>query len=174
MKLQLKAWSMPILIVIIIFGGIAIAQWGGYWETTSEGGGGNGGGRGRGEVSESEVADYEPGDIRGSYTFDDVSSIFNIDPKILLSAFGLPTDLDPVSIRTGDLESYYEGSGVEVGNGSVKIFVGLYKDLPVDLDLDSYLPTSAVALIKAANSNLAVEQEAYLLSNKIDFIPVIE
>lgn len=167
--MKIKPIWLALLTLVIIFGGIGIAQLTNLWSTDS-GEGGNGGGNGRSRTV--EAGEYDPDEIRGSFSFETVSVAFEIEPEVLLAAFGLPTDLDPADLRTGDLEALYEGSGVEVGNGSVKMFVALYKNLPIEIDVESFLPIPAVEAIRQANPNLTTEQAGYLLSNEIDFLPI--
>lgn len=168
--MKVKPIWLALITLVIIFGGIGIAQLTNVWSTESEGGGG-GNGNGGGRSRTIEVGDYAPEDIRGSFSFQNVSDAFGIEPAILLNAFGLPADTDPNDFRTGDLETLYEASGVEVGNGSVKMFVALYKNLPVEIDVESFLPAPAVEAIRQFNTHLTAEQEGYLLSNEIDFVP---
>ena len=67
--MKIKPAGMAILAVAVILGGIGLAQLAGLWQATSTGGGGGGGGGGRNR----QViipGDYEPDDIRGSFTLE--------------------------------------------------------------------------------------------------------
>lgn len=171
--MKIKPIWLALIILIIIFGGIGLAQVTNLWNTSFSGGGGGGGG-GNGQNGIVAVGDYKPDEIRGSFSFAQVASGFDITPEVLLTAFGLPSDLDPANIRTKDLENLYAESGVDVGNGSMKIFVALYKGLPIELDFNNYLPRTAVEAIQKTNPNLSTDQVAFLQSNVIDFQPTME
>lgn len=164
--MKIKPALLALITIVIILGGIGIAQLSGIWSTTSNGGSeGGGGGYGGGRNETVTAGSLEPEDIRGSFTFASVATAFEIDPAVLLTAFGLPADLDPADLRTGDLEALYESSGLDIGNGSVKIFVSMYKNIPMDLEEDSYLPVTAIDIIQAASPDLTAEQQAFLISN---------
>ena len=47
--------------------------------------------------------------------------------------------------------------GKEVGTGSVRYFVALYKGLPIEVEEDTYLPKTAVEILKA-KARLTEEQ----------------
>ena len=68
-----------------------------------------------------------------------------------------------------DLEAAYANleEDVEIGTGSVKMFVALYSGLPYTLSGDEYLPQSAVELLKA-KANLTEDQVAFLDTHGID------
>ena len=120
------------------------------------------------------AGEYNPEDIRGSYTFDDVSTLFEVPAEELRTAFGLPQDVDLTVFRTGDLESVYAdqlAEDQEMGNSSVQLFVALYKGLPYPLIEDNYLPTAAVDLLKA-NATLAPEALAYLETHTLPLTPL--
>jgi len=165
--MKIKPWIMAALIMVILFGGIGVARLTGLWNTSFNGGRGNGSGQREPIVPGA----YEPADIRGSFTFADVATAFDIDAKVLLNSFGLPESTDPTTIKNKDIETLYKASGYEVGNGSVKIFVALYKNLPLTIDYSSYLPRPAVEAILAVNPDLTSEQKSYLASNVIDYLP---
>jgi len=166
--MKIKPWIMSVLILVILFGGVGIARLTGLWVTTY-GSGGNG--EGNGQRKPIVSGSISPEDIRGSFSFSDVAAAFNIDTKVLLNAFGLPESTNPATIKNKDIEKLYEESGFEVGNGSVKIFVALYKNLPIAIDNTTYLPRPATEAIYAANPNLTADQIAYLETNTIDYLP---
>lgn len=164
--MKIKSWIMAVLIIVILFGGIGIARLSGLW-VTSYGNGGNGNGQ-REPIASGSIG---PEDIRGSFSFADVATAFDIDAKVLLKAFGLPESTNPATLKNKDIEKLYEESGYEVGNGSVKIFIALYKNLPITIDNTTYLPQPAAEAIYAANPDLTAEQIAYLETNTIDYLP---
>lgn len=109
---------------------------------------------------------YNPDDIRGSYGFKDVSEIFDIPMDILLEAFQVPDSIDGNTLMNKDLEARITTlEDVEVGNGSVKLFVAFYNNLPYDfVASDDYLPKHAVQMLKTLD-HLTDEQKAYLDSH---------
>jgi len=114
--------------------------------------------------------EYNPADIRGSYSFDNVSSLFNIPLEDLGRAFGLSDGEDIANFKNKDLESRYEdlkSQGKEVGNDSVKNFVSLYTGLPYDLSEDTYLLKPAIDILKRV-AVLSQEQITYLESHTVD------
>lgn len=152
--MKMKTTTIAILVLVIIFGGVGITSALGWWSTTTS----------RQPVKYTKGAvtgEYNPADIRGSYTFDDVATLFGIQGDVLKQAFNLPEETDLKVFKTKNLEGLYENSPVEIGNGSVKLFVALYLNLPYTLT-DDYLTERAVELIKGNNSSLTQEQLDYL------------
>lgn len=158
MKIQSKGLGFCML--ILIFGGIGLTLFTGQWTTVSS-------------KEPSKYKDlgleeqYNPADIRGSYTFGEISSLFKIDTEILQKAFLLPEEINISEFASKNLEGLYEGLDQEIGNGSVQLFVALYLNLPYTLG-DDYLPSSAVELIKSNNTQLTATQIEYLNSHSIN------
>ena len=156
--MKIKMWLVALLIFAVLFGGIGITMLTGDWATTTEKV------PSKYETGES-AGEYNPEDIRGSYTFSDVSEAFGIDLSVLYDAFGIPAGTDGSALHTKDIEASY--GEAEIGNGSVQAFVALYKGLPITL-IDTYLTTRGVALVLDANPNLTQEQKDYLAQHQID------
>ncbi|MGE5378802.1 MAG: hypothetical protein ACM3XO_27420 [Bacteroidota bacterium] len=152
--------SMTIIILVTIFGGIAFASAMGWWATESS--------KVPVVFAEGEFAGQaNPADIRGSYTFGDISNSFNVAPAVLAQAFGVQTD-DPAAFAVKELESLYADSGFEIGTTSVRLFVAYYVGLPFDTTgQEIYLPRTATEILLAKN-NLAPEQLAYLEKYTVD------
>ena len=146
--------SLTIVIFVTIFGGIAFASAMGWWATESS--------KVPAAFAEGEFAGQaNPADIRGSYTFGDISNSFDVAPAVLVQAFGVQTD-DPAAFAVKELESLYADSGFEIGTTSVRLFVAYYVGLPFDTTgQEIYLPRSATEILLAKN-NLTPEQIAYL------------
>jgi len=155
--MKIKSIFLAILIPAVILGGMAVMNT--LDLTTSETT------REPAKFSEGEAAgEYNPEDIRGSYTFDDVSRLFEIPAEELRVAFGLPEDVDLTFFRTGDLEAVYEDQLAEdqdMGNSAVQLFVAIYKGLPYPMTEENYLPQAAVEILKS-HSELDAEILAYL------------
>lgn len=164
--MKIKPLAMALVILLVIFGGIGATMAMGVWSTTSN------------KVPATfkdgvNAGEANPADIRGSYTFSDISSSFKVDATVLLTTFGFPADKDPAQTKAKDLEARYAGLAHEIGTGSIRLFVALYKNLPIDLD-DTYLPAPAVPVILAANPNLTAEQKAHLESHQVDLGPAAD
>lgn len=93
------------------------------------------------------VGQPSPSDIRGSYTWDDISKAFNIPSSLLMEAFGSSSSSDKVS----SLEALYLGKtpeGQEIGTDSARLFVSLYTALPHVREAGTILPQSAIDVLK--------------------------
>jgi hypothetical protein len=146
--------SLTLIILVTIFGGIALASAMGWWATESS--------KVPAAFAEGEFAGQaNPADIRGSYTFGDISNSFDVAPAVLAQAFGVRTD-DPAAFAVKELEALYALTDFEIGTTSIRLFVAYYTGLPFDTtDQEIYLPNSATAILVAKN-NLTPEQLAYL------------
>jgi hypothetical protein len=154
MKIRLKL--LAILVPVILFGGIALAMAVGVWSTETD--------KQPAVYTGGDYAgEYNPADIRGSYTFEDISGLFKIDLQVLYEAFGVPEGTS--GMKSKDLEGIYgEESGV--GNESMQVFVGLYKNLPITLE-DAFLPRTAAEVLLRDNPALTEEQKAYIASHTV-------
>ena len=156
--MKIKLWQIALIIIIVIFGGIGIAMLTGDWVTESD--------KVPAKFTTGDFAgEYNPEDIRGSYTFQDVADTFQIDLAVLYDAFGIPADTDGTAIKSKDIEAQY--GEAEIGNASMQLFVGLYKGLPVAL-IDSWLTPKAAQIILEANPNLTQEQLDYIATHQVD------
>jgi len=175
--MKIKNWHMGLIVLIVIFGGIAMTMAFNLWNTEG-GGGGNGSGSGQGS-GDSQVpvtfkvgefaGKYNPADIRGSYSFGHISELWEIPLTELGTAFGLGAIENLADFRCGDLEAAYANleEDVEIGTGSVKVFVALYTGLPYTLSGDEYLPQPAAELLKA-KATLTEEQRTFLDTHSVD------
>ncbi|MBI9048179.1 MAG: hypothetical protein JEZ00_02070 [Anaerolineaceae bacterium] len=147
--------------IFFIFGGIMASTWLGWWQTKST------------KVparfsSENYIEQYNPADIRGSYTFGEVSSLFNIPLSDLKIAFALSYD-DISIIQLNQLEEIFTeaaDNGKEIGTSSVQLFTAYYNNLPFDA-MDEYLPQSAVSIL-LEKAQLSVERITYLESHTVN------
>ena len=175
--MKIKNWHMGLIVLIVIFGGIAGTMAFNLWNTEG-GGGGNGSGSGQGS-GDSQVpvtfkvgefaGEYNPADIRGSYSFGHISELWGIPLAELGTAFGLETIENLADFNCKDLEAAYANlkEDVEIGTGSVKVFVALYSGLPYTISGDEYLPQSAVEILKA-KATLTEDQVAFLDTYSVD------
>lgn len=161
--MKIKQYQIGVLIVVILFAGIGLFEGVGLWKTESDK-----------TPSKFKEGLYEgqanPADIRGSYSFMDVSNAFGIEEDVLKEAFLIEPSVNASDVFNKDLESLYEG--LEIGNGSVKAFVALYVKLPYDYE-DDYLFESAVRLIEAKRQDLNESEVAYLRSHTIEDVSKI-
>lgn len=158
--MKIKMHIIAISVFVILFGGIGIAMATGTWSTSSD--------KVPATYKDGAFAgEYNPEDIRGSYTFEEVSTLFKIDLNILYEAFGISKETDGSDMKTKDLEVLYEDAENEIGNGSVQVFVALLKNLPIALD-DVYLPEPAIDIIINENSELTKEQLDYLSTHGVE------
>jgi len=169
--MKIKNWHMGLIVLIVIFGGIAMTMAFNLWKTEGgEGGQGNGGNRVPVTSKVGEFAgEYNPADIRGSYSFGHISELWGIPLAELGTAFGLGAIDNLVDFKCSDLHEAYANleEDVEIGTGSVRIFVGLYTGLPITLVDDEYLPQSAVEILKT-KVILTEEQGIFLDTHSVD------
>ncbi len=161
MKIQSKALGM--IVMVVIFGGIGLTSAFNLWRTESL--------KVPVKFIEGQFAgEYNPADIRGSYTFGDINRNFRIPLEVLAQAFGVTGVEDVASFQNKNLESLYgylKDQGKEIGNASVKLFVALYTGLPYQMDEPTYLPAPAVTILKE-RGGLTAEQLAYLDAHGVD------
>jgi len=169
--MKIKSWHMGLIVLVVIFGGIAMTMAFNLWNI--EGGGGGQGTEGvlvpvTFQVGEF-AGEYNPADIRGSYSFGHISELWEIPLAELGTAFVLGSIDNLADFRCGDLHEAYANleEDVEIGTGSVKAFVALYTSLPYTLADDEYLPQSAVELLKA-KANLTEDQVEFLDTHSVD------
>lgn len=158
----MKLTSKPLALILmsILFGSIAFTTAMGWWATESS--------KSPALYTEGQAAgQYNPADIRGSYTFGEISTLFNIPLDDLKTAFLLPQDTDAAAFKVNLLETIYTGSEVEVGTGSIRLFVAWYSGLPYTPDEDSYLPLEALNILRE-KAALTPEQLSYLESHVIN------
>ncbi len=160
--MKLKNSHIGVLIVLILIGGIYVAKGFDLWATESE----------KIPVKLSEgvgAGTYDPFDIRGSYTFEEIARLFEIDITLLAEAFQLGDANAANARQSKDLEAMYGElpAGVEIGNESVQVFVAIMKELDIE-GADAYLPTSAVQVLLRANPQRSDEIMSYLDSHQID------
>ena len=145
---------LAIIVLVVLFGGIAFSSVMGWWITEST--------KQPVTFTEGEFAGQaNPADIRGSYTFGDIAKSFDVTPEVLAKAFGITTG-EPNVFAVKELEAMNLDSGYEIGTVSVRLFVAYYTGLPFDTTgQEIHLPQSATDIL-LAKGNLTPEQIAYL------------
>lgn len=153
-KSKVKAIFLAPIILVMMFGGIMITSALGLYTTEND--------KVPNRIEEGDAAgSYDPEEIKGSYSLQEVSDLYDIPGDVLIQAFGLPVDTDLNTFKSKNIEELYEGAAYEIGNGSLKTFVALYQNLPIGLG-DEFLPQTAVDLILEHNLELTDEQILYL------------
>ena len=152
--MTLTSKPLAVIVLVIMFGGIAFSSAMGWWVTEST----------KQPVTFTEgdfAGQANPADIRGSYTFGDIAKSFDVTPEVLAQAFGI-TEGDPAAFAVKELEAISLESGYEIGTASVRLFVAYYAGLPFDTTgQEIYIPQSAADIL-LAKGNLTPEQIAYL------------
>jgi hypothetical protein len=160
--MKLKSIPLAIILFVILFGGIALTTALNWWQTE--------GSKQPARFESGEAAgEFNPADIRGSYTFGDIERAFGVPSADLAAAFAIETE-DPAAFAIKDLESIYAelaAAGTEIGTTSVRYFVALYTGLPYTLTGDVYLLRPAVEML-IARGGLTDEQTAYLLAHTVE------
>lgn len=102
----------------------------------------------------------DPGDIRGSFTFSDISSLYGVPLEDISSAFGQSVQT-AAALKCKDLETLYADSTEEIGTASMRMFVAFYLGLPYEPAEDAFLPDSAAKVLKEKGT-MTSEQSSYL------------
>ena len=152
--MMLNSKALTAILFAVLFGGIALASAAGWWATESS--------KIPVTFTEGEFAGQSnQADIRGSYTFGDISKSFAVSPELLAQAFGVEA-ANPATFAVKDLEAIYLDSGYEIGTASIRLFVAYDTGLPFDTtDQEIYLPQTATNIL-LTQANLTADQLAYL------------
>lgn len=120
------------------------------------------------------AGEYNPADIRGSYTFGEVSDLFGVPLVDLQIAFRIPSDLDAAGFQLKSMEALFGELPVEIGTESVRMFVAMYCGLPYDLDAadETYLFPEAVEIL-ISRAQTSSEEIDYLNDHIVPLMPDI-
>lgn len=164
--MKIKISTLAISMLVIVFGGILIASVLGVWGSKSE----------LEEINaryDGIEAALDPAQIRGSFSFAEVSEFFSVPLDVMAEGFMLPKSVDPHYFYNRDMEGLFGAvltEDQEIGNASVQYFVALYTGLPYQLSEEIYLPQPAVDILKA-QAQLTDEQIAYLDAHTVQIDP---
>lgn len=138
--MKLRKNYLAVILVVILFGGIGLSNLLGFWSTSSS--------KVPAVFKDGEFkGQSNPEDIRGSYTFKDLENNFGVPVNILAKAFGIDEE-NADTFKNKDLETRYSNLDKEIGTGSVRLFVALYKGLPFNFEgEETYLPEAAVKIL---------------------------
>lgn len=160
--MKVKSSTIAIIVLAVIFGSVAYTSVTGQWKTKTD--------KVPATYTEGALSgQYNPADIRGSYTFANIETSFGIPADELAAAFDIK-GRDNAALQVKELETIYAAQaaqGKEIGTDSVRIFVALYKGLPITLTDTSYLPQPAVEILKA-KATLTAEQLSFLDKHTVD------
>ncbi len=155
--MKVKPIVIVVIVIAIVVGGILLSMALGAW-TTEE----------KKEPAKNADGSYIASDIRGSYTFGNVSQYYNIPLDSLASAFGVdPANAE--SFRVSDVSTLFGGedADVEIGTGAVKLFVAFYLGQETDLgDSSTMLPAAAVQVLRMEGKPTE-QQIAYMEMHKL-------
>ena len=132
--------ALGIVTVVVMFIGIGVSMLLGVWNVESS----------KKPVlikAGAFVGQPSPSDIRGSYTWEDISKAFGIPAKLLIEAFGASSGADKINM----LEALYLGKvpeGQEIGTDSVRLFVSLYTGIPHTPEAGTILPSTAIMVLR--------------------------
>jgi len=156
MKINQKA--LGVLILVSIFGTVFVTSGLGIWKTTNSK-------TPQKYVSTEYKDEYDPADIKGSYTFGEISQLYQVPLEDLAAAFSIEYE-DAFSIKCKDIEAMFDSTdGKEVGTDSVRLFVALYKGLPYEMSDETYLPAAAEKILTQAG-NMTEEQKLFVANHK--------
>ena len=154
--MKITSKPLALVIVVVIFGGIVLTSAMNWWKdgaskiprTLTQG---------------EEAGQYNPADIRGSYTFGDVSKYFNIPFDTLRTVFHVPADKDIAAMALKDMGL----EDLNVSPHSVAFFAALYNGLPFTVEGEElFLPVEAVTFLKQ-QGKMTPEQLAYVEAHTV-------
>jgi hypothetical protein len=153
--MKIKTSTLAIVLFLTFFGGIYSSNLAGLWKTESS--------KTVRTIREGDSSGQKnPSDIKGSFSFSDISNNFEIPVKDLQKAFDIKNIDNIEEFKCKDLEIYYgENLSNEIGTGSVKMFVALYKGIEYEIEEDTYLPNTAVNFLEE-KGNLSKEKLEYI------------
>lgn len=153
----LKSKMVGAIVLVVVFGGILLTSLLGGWQT--------GVSREPSLILSGEAAGKpNPADVRGSYSFGDISTGYGIPVADLKTAFRVPESVDGETFQVKGLEVQFAEqleAGKEIGADSMRLFVAYYTGLPFTIASDIYLPVEAANLLKQ-RGNLTPDQVTYL------------
>jgi len=157
---------LAIVIMTIFFGSVGVGKITGTWQTMGR--------RTPLAFSSGSIAGInDPADIRGSWTFGEISNLYDIPLKDLGKAFALKDEKQMGNFLCKDLESLYveySKQGKDVGTHTVRVFVAWYKGLPID-ERNAYFPDTVKEVLNTKGS-LTNAQKALLSSRLVPAVIV--
>ena len=116
--------------------------------------------------SNAALPEYDPSDIKGSYTFQEISNLYKIPLENLSAAFMIEKNAT-AAFKCKDLAGIFTDASNEIGTASVRMFVSFYYGLDYTSTAEEvYLPETAVALLKE-KSSVTPAQLVYLETHTV-------
>ena len=109
--------------------------------------------------------EYDPADIKGSYTFKEISNLYKVPLKELAAAF-MVEESAAATFKCKDLMTKFEDAANEIGTASMRLFVSYYYGLDYASTETVYLPETAVIILKE-KASMTPAQLAYLESHTV-------
>jgi hypothetical protein len=160
--MRLKPQTAIALSIVFVVAGIAVTWAAGLFQTESD--------KTPRKLETEHAAQaleqqYDPADIRGSYTFGEISELYGIPIADLAAAF-LLKDEEAYSFQVKSLAKHFPDAEKEIGTSSVRLFAACYLSVGYAPKEDSYLPQEAVDILKKAG-RMTNEQAAYVGSHTL-------
>jgi hypothetical protein len=156
--MKLKPQIAVLAVLVIFAAGILITNAAGLWSTTTT--------KTPSKIASLEAADaYDPNDIRGSFTFGDISGLYGVPLEDLAAAFGVD-EKAAAGFKCKDLETLAEDTDYEIGTASVRMFTAYYQGLPYTPTEETYLSAAAAAIL-AGQGHMTPEQSEYLAAHTV-------
>jgi hypothetical protein len=162
-NIVIKGWMVAIAVFVVMFGGIYLTIGTGHWATTREA-----------EPIKLETGEYDPADIRGSYTFAEIEEFFAVPANLLFEAFIIPEELREPAFQIKNMEGLFapviiDGTEIEVGTDLIRVFTSLYTGIPYESDETTHLPSSAVEML-IQEKKLDAEQTSYWQAHVFELV----
>ncbi len=159
--MKLKPQTTVVFSILFVLAGILVSWALGWWQTESD----KTPERLEAATETGEAGAYDPADIRGSYTLEEISRFYGVPLEDLADAFTVDRGR-AAAFKVKDLETVFPDPESEVGTSSMKLFVAWYKGLPYELKEESFLPAPATAILRE-KAALTPEMEEYLTTHTL-------
>lgn len=164
--MRVSAKTAAIFLIILFPAGILTAKFTGVWLTESS--------KIPATYTSGEFAgEYNPSDIRGSYSFADVEKAFGVPIEIIAEAFGFSGAENPAVLQVKEFEALYKPTDQwEIGTDSLRLFTALYIGRPHTPEETTALPGPAARILKE-KGELSEEELAMVKARTVsleDFI----
>lgn len=162
-KATISTRLLALLSVIAILGTVLVTSLLGIWRTESL--------KVPKLITEGELAgSYDPGDIRGSYSFEDIEVNFEVPSEFLAASYGFTLEDAGTHLakEIGEyFETFLEGTDTDMGTDSLRYLVSLYLGYPYETEEGTVIPLQAIALLQDAG-RITAEQAETLKTVAID------
>ncbi|WP_319415748.1 hypothetical protein [Marispirochaeta aestuarii] len=164
--MKVRSPLLAVIIVAVFVSGIGLSMAFNLWRTEAS--------KEPARYESGEFAgEYNPADIRGSYTFGDIEDTFGVPAQVLGKAFALGPDKAPAAYQVKELEESYGElpDGGEIGTDSVRLFTALYLGLPYTAEETTRLPAPALDLLKEKLAPADIDSLRGITAEPQDLVP---